>query len=283
MKVSGVEMELHYNKNDNQFYFKKVEDKPEYTPREEFFKDYIYDYWLCVKNSCGTEKADYWLTVIRDAHSMLMSRDVVISVIYDQLVEYHEYAFSDKITEALDLEYLKKLNRSVEDFNKMFWATFKEALQAQLIVIFNATETPQASISKIIKLDELTRRWDTFNNDCRGLVFTVGKKNNDNTMKIMTHLCNIQMNGSTSEFTTGCVYITASFNRSEGLRKTIIDQDPNVPGGFVDLMIQSIQGNGLYGIGNANLLAEAISDGTITIETFGLSMDDAGNILKNGF
>lgn len=282
MKVSGMEMELHYNKNDNRFYLKKVEDNPECTPREEFFTDYIHDYWLCVKNSCGTEKADHYLNSIRGAHSLIMSWDLVISTIYDQLVEYHEYAFSDKITEALDVEYLTKLNRSAEDFDEVFWATFKEALQAQLIVIFNAIETPQASISNMAKLDDLTRRWDTLTNDCRGLVFSVGKKNDGKTLRFMIHLCNIQMSSSTSEFTPGYVYITASFG-SKGLHKMIIDQGPNVPGGFVNLMIQSMQCNGLYGIGDANRLAEAISDGTITIETFGLSMDDAETMLKNGF
>lgn len=283
MKVSGIEMELHYNKNDNRFYLKKAEDSPECAPREEFFEEYIHDYWLCVKNSCGTEKADHYLNSIREAHSLIMPRNLVISTIYDQLVEYHGYVFSDKITEALDIEYLKKLNRSAEDFDEAFWSTFKEAMQAQLIVIFNANGTPQAPISNMTKLDELTREWDTFNNDCRGLIFTVGKKNGGKTMKFMIHLCNVQMSGSTSEFIYGSVYITASFDRSRGLHKMIIDHDPNVPGGFVDLMIQSMQCNGLYGIGDANRLAGAISDGTITIEAFGLSIDDADRMLKNGF
>lgn len=283
MKVSGIEMELHYNKNDNRFYLKKAEDSPECAPREEFFEEYIHDYWLCVKNSCGTEKADHYLNSIREAHSLIMPRNLVISTIYDQLVEYHGYVFSDKITEALDIEYLKKLNRSAEDFDEAFWSTFKEAMQAQLIVIFNANGTPQAPISNMTKLDELTREWDTFNNDCRGLIFAVGKKNGGKTMKFMIHLCNVQMSGSTSEFIYGSVYITASFDRSRGLHKMIIDHDPNVPGGFVDLMIQSMQCNGLYGIGDANRLAGAISDGTITIEAFGLSIDDADRMLKNGF
>lgn len=184
MELAERKMELHYEKKEKRFYLREAypEDAAFVTPSSAFVDDWLGDFWMCARYSCGITNANRWYDKIRKACSVLYDRSVRVGMIYEVLKEYHKYAFHDAIVCDLSEKFIIQNSEDHPDeLSPEFWEIFKSAMQRELIVIFNGCGDERTSYA-----GQLCTKWASIGTEYKGIVFTLERKTGDR-VTIVTH------------------------------------------------------------------------------------------------